>query len=179
MIKLLEQIKKGESQTTEFKLSFQKEVIASVVAFANAQGGKVFIGVNDDGKIVGVDIQQESLQNWINQIKLSTVPSVIPDIYIETISGCSLVIIDVKDIKLCEFEYSLLGDIVGKTKKAKRTIEIFNLNYKSLVEQRARISKQIESCRAYLNYDLFEFFGEFKSFLVFLGKVENRITNEA
>jgi len=97
MSKLLEQIEKGKSQTIEFKLSFQKEVIASVVAFANAQGGKVFIGVNDDGQIVGVDIQQESLQNWINQIKLSTTPSVIPDISIETISGCTLVVIDVKE----------------------------------------------------------------------------------
>jgi len=97
MMELLEQIKKGESQITEFKLSFQKEVIASVVTFANAQGGKVFIGISDDAKIVGVDIQQESLQNWINQIKLSTTPSAIPDIYIETISNTTVVVIDVKE----------------------------------------------------------------------------------
>jgi len=43
---ILSQISLGESQTTEFKLSFQKEVIVSVVAFANAKGGKIFIGVS-------------------------------------------------------------------------------------------------------------------------------------
>ncbi len=33
-------IKNGEGQTTEFKASFQKEVIESVVAFSNSYGGK-------------------------------------------------------------------------------------------------------------------------------------------
>lgn len=34
-------ITQGEGQTVEFKSSFQKEVIETVVAFANAQGGKI------------------------------------------------------------------------------------------------------------------------------------------
>ncbi|MDI6687830.1 MAG: ATP-binding protein, partial [Desulfobacterales bacterium] len=45
-----------ESGTVEFKSSFGKEVIISLVAFANTEGGKVFVGVNDKGKVVGVDI---------------------------------------------------------------------------------------------------------------------------
>ena len=46
----------GEGQYVEFKLRvpepsrFAKEV----VAFANSNGGRVFIGVDDDGTIVGV-----------------------------------------------------------------------------------------------------------------------------
>ena len=40
---ILELINNGENQTTEFKTSFQKEVIESIVAFANTKGGKVFI----------------------------------------------------------------------------------------------------------------------------------------
>jgi len=44
---ILSQISLGEGQTTEFKLSFQKEVIVSVVTFANAKGGKIFIGVSN------------------------------------------------------------------------------------------------------------------------------------
>ena len=84
---LLAEIKKGEGQDVEFKRSFQKEVIASVVAFANAKGGKVFIGVSDKGEITGIELQKESLQDWINQIKLSTSPSVIPDISVEKVEG--------------------------------------------------------------------------------------------
>jgi ATP-dependent DNA helicase RecG len=45
MQKILSLIKQGENQTVEFKTSFQKEVIISVVAFANTKGGKIFIGV--------------------------------------------------------------------------------------------------------------------------------------
>lgn len=94
---ILKLIKMGESLTLEFKTSFQKEVISSVVAFANAKGGKILIGVNDDGEIVGVNLQQESLQNWINQIKLSTTPSVIPDLAIEEINHKTIVIIEVRE----------------------------------------------------------------------------------
>ena len=35
----------GESQTLEFKSSFQKEVMETISAFANAGGGKIMIGV--------------------------------------------------------------------------------------------------------------------------------------
>ena len=80
MENLLEQIQKGESGSTEFKLSFQKEVIESVVAFANAKGGKIFIGVNDVGEIVGISINNESLQKYINTIKQNTQPNLVVDI---------------------------------------------------------------------------------------------------
>ncbi|RUM61225.1 MAG: TIGR02646 family protein [Persephonella sp.] len=71
-------------------------------------------------------------------------------------------------INLDEFEYSYTGEILGKTPKAKKTIEVFNLNERSLVEKRKKIIKSIEFCREYLNLDLFEIFQEFKTFLIFL-----------
>ena len=97
MEELLEQIQKGEGQKTEFKTSFQKEVIESVVAFTNAKGGKVFIGVSDNGEIIGVELNKESRQNWINQIKQKTSPSIIPDISVEEFENKKIVIIEVKE----------------------------------------------------------------------------------
>jgi len=47
---------KGENLHVEFKSSFNKEVIETLVAFSNAKGGKVFIGVNDKGNIPSVDV---------------------------------------------------------------------------------------------------------------------------
>jgi len=38
-----------ESDQVEFKLSFQDEVIVSLVAFANHKGGIVYVGVADNG----------------------------------------------------------------------------------------------------------------------------------
>ena len=42
-------LKSGESQTLEFKTTFNRDVIETLVAFANTQGGTVLIGVADDG----------------------------------------------------------------------------------------------------------------------------------
>ena len=111
MENLLAQIQQGEGQKIEFKTSFQKEVIETVVAFANAKGGKVFIGVTDSGEITGVELNKESLQNWLNQIKQSTSPSVIPDISAEQIEGKQIVIIEVKEYPIkpisCKNRYLL------------------------------------------------------------------------
>jgi len=45
-----------ESETVEFKSSFCKEVIETVVAFSNTHGGKILLGINNKKEIVGVDI---------------------------------------------------------------------------------------------------------------------------
>lgn len=60
---ILATIANGENQTTEFKISFQKEVIESVVAFANSCGGKIFVGIKDDGSVCGVTNATESVKN--------------------------------------------------------------------------------------------------------------------
>jgi len=46
----------GEGQYVEFKFRVPEpaRLAKEVIAFANSQGGRVFIGVGDDGKIVGV-----------------------------------------------------------------------------------------------------------------------------
>ena len=58
-------IEEGESQQVEFKSTFNVEAMESIVAFANTEGGKVVIGVSNKRKIVGVDINEESLQQWV------------------------------------------------------------------------------------------------------------------
>jgi len=40
---ILEIIKAGESETVEFKSSFNREVIETLVAFANSNGGTIYI----------------------------------------------------------------------------------------------------------------------------------------
>jgi ATP-dependent DNA helicase RecG len=41
-----------ENQYIEFKQNFNEDVIETLVAFANTKGGKVLIGVNDNGQPV-------------------------------------------------------------------------------------------------------------------------------
>ena len=98
-------ILQGEGQCTEFKTSFQKEVIASLVAFANTKGGLVLIGVSDASQVVGTEIKAETLQVWINQCKLNTSPSVIPDIEVVEIDGKTIAIIGVDEYPIKPVAY--------------------------------------------------------------------------
>ena len=43
--------KVGENETVEFKSSFNNEVIETLVAFANAKGGQLFLGLSDEGAV--------------------------------------------------------------------------------------------------------------------------------
>lgn len=54
---LLNIIKKGEGIHTEFKLAnngLPKNLFETVCAFLNREGGYIFLGVDDDKKIVGI-----------------------------------------------------------------------------------------------------------------------------
>ena len=62
-------IKQGESEQLEFKEVVRKEDIAkSLCAFLNADGGIVLIGVQNDGKVIGVkdsDKHETELKNYL------------------------------------------------------------------------------------------------------------------
>ena len=52
-----------ESETMEFKRQFVNDLNKEVIAFANTNGGEILIGIDDDGKVVGLsDIQSVELQ---------------------------------------------------------------------------------------------------------------------
>ena len=84
-------LKAGESQTAEFKKSFGRETIETLVAFANTQGGTVFIGIADDGFVYGTSVGKETLNEWLGQIKSGTSPSIIPDIEALTVQDRTIV----------------------------------------------------------------------------------------
>lgn len=58
-----------ESLTTEYKKSFGKEVVISLVAFANTDGGAVVVGVDDKGHSCGVEVGPETIST-VNNIVL-------------------------------------------------------------------------------------------------------------
>ena len=85
----------GESESVEFKASFNKEVIETLTAFVNTKGGSVIIGVKNNDELQGVQLGKETLQQWINQIKLKTSPSIVPDIATITIKKKTMVILTI------------------------------------------------------------------------------------
>ena len=49
-----------ESETVELKSKFTDSICKEIVAFLNAKGGDVIIGVNDSGKVVGLKDPDET-----------------------------------------------------------------------------------------------------------------------
>ena len=45
----------GEDQNIEYKQAWRDEYLKWICGFANAQGGKIFIGIDDDGNVTGVE----------------------------------------------------------------------------------------------------------------------------
>ena len=95
--KLKSILQKGEGDLIEFKENFGDEVIISLTAFSNFKGGKVLLGVNDKGKIKGVQIGKESLQKWTNEIKNKTYPFLMPMMDIIEIRNKKVLVFTVKE----------------------------------------------------------------------------------
>ncbi len=59
----------SESQNIEFKQSWQDDYLKWICGFANAQGGRIFIGKDDRGKIVDLPNAKKLLEDLPNKIR--------------------------------------------------------------------------------------------------------------
>ena len=94
---ILSIVKSGEGYNSEFKVSLPskfKEITAEICAFANAAGGVLFVGVDDENKIRGVSIdntKRSALQNSLNEIN----PYIPTSFYSVEVEGKSIWVIEV------------------------------------------------------------------------------------
>ena len=72
-VKLL--IRQGESLTVEFKERYTARVDEDIVAFANAKGGTLLLGVRDDGIVVGERLTND-LKAKINSLTRNCKPTI-------------------------------------------------------------------------------------------------------
>ena len=59
----------AENQNIEYKESWRTEYLKWVCGFANAQGGTIYIGVNDKGKLIGLPKAKKLMEDIPNQIQ--------------------------------------------------------------------------------------------------------------
>ncbi len=57
-----------ESQNIEWKESWRDEYLKWICGFANAQGGKIYIGVNDNGEVIGINNSKQLSEELPNKI---------------------------------------------------------------------------------------------------------------
>ena len=74
-----------ESQTIEFKQNWRDEYLQYVSGFANAQGGTLYIGIDDNGNVCGVDNAKALMEKIPNLIMQTT--GILAEVNLHTDNG--------------------------------------------------------------------------------------------
>lgn len=94
---LVELLRNGEGSGLEFKLDdvAPQDLAREIVAFANFRGGRILLGVDDEGRPRG--IRREHLEEWVMQVCRDKVrPEILP--YFETVrldSGAVVAVVEI------------------------------------------------------------------------------------
>src|SRR5579872_5523444 len=85
-------IQSGEGYTIEFKRSVNSDLAKEMVAFANSSGGRIFIGIEDDGTIKGI-----AIGNGVKSQIQSTASDCDPAISIDIAVVGNVIVVHVKE----------------------------------------------------------------------------------
>ena len=87
-----------ENKTTEFKREYMDDLKYAVVAFVNTDGGKVYIGINDDGSVQGVKDTDGTMLRITNMIRDVVCPDVtmFTECAVEEIDGQPVIVVNVQ-----------------------------------------------------------------------------------
>lgn len=92
----------NETLTMEFKSDVKSypmdKLVHELIGMANAEGGKLFLGIEDDGTVTGVNIQHRNVISLIAFIKENTIPPIAVSASLETddLSGKEVLVFSVE-----------------------------------------------------------------------------------
>ena len=84
-----------ESETVELKSIIVDDIKKEIIAFANSDGGKLFVGVRDDGEVIGLDDPDGAALQISNMVRDSIKPDVTMFLHYQTIEEAGKKIIEV------------------------------------------------------------------------------------
>ena len=87
-----------ESETVELKSIVVEDIKKEIIAFANCKGGKLYIGVQDDGTVSGLDNPDEVSLQISNMVRDAIKPDLTMFLHYETltIDGKKIVAVDIQ-----------------------------------------------------------------------------------
>lgn len=87
-----------ESETVELKEVVVDDIRKEIIAFANGEGGKIYVGVQDDGTIIGVEDPDSSALRISNMVRDTIKPDLTMFIHYETIvsNEKQIVVVDIQ-----------------------------------------------------------------------------------
>ena len=75
-----------ESENIELKSVVVDDIKKEIISFANSTGGKLYIGVLDDGTVIGVDYPDEVALQVSNMIRDAIKPDLTMFLHYETLN---------------------------------------------------------------------------------------------
>ena len=86
-----------EDQKLELKLELTKDIKKEIVAFANTNDGTIYIGVDDDGKVIGLKHAEKDLEALSGMIRegIKSDLTLYTKIYIETIEEKDIIVVKI------------------------------------------------------------------------------------
>ena len=87
-----------ESETVELKEVVVDDIKKEIIAFANCDGGKLYIGVRDDGTVIGLDNADSVSLQISNMVRHAIKPDITMFLHYETIveNGKNVVVVDIQ-----------------------------------------------------------------------------------
>lgn len=87
-----------ESETVELKEVVVDDIKKEIIAFANCDGGKLYIGVRDDGMVIGLDNADSVSLQISNMVRDAIKPDITMFLHYETIveNGKNVVAVDIQ-----------------------------------------------------------------------------------
>ena len=65
-----------ESEVVELKSEIISDICKEIIAFANTKGGTLYIGVADDGQVIGIENTDRAMLQISNMVRDSIKPDV-------------------------------------------------------------------------------------------------------
>ena len=87
-MKIEEILKQLEGKSLEFKKEIPKnrlKLLKTAVAFANGAGGRIYVGVNDDRRVEGIDEEPLDLEEKLSSIIYDSIAP-IPSVFFQTVA---------------------------------------------------------------------------------------------
>lgn len=86
-----------EDQENELKVELTKDIKKEIIAFANTNDGTIYIGIDDNGKVIGLKNAKKDLESISNMIRegIKSDLTLYTKIYIETIDNKNIIVVKV------------------------------------------------------------------------------------
>lgn len=126
-----------EGQHIEFKKSLSdiEGILQSIVGFANNGGGEVFIGIGDEGKVTGISLGRNTIENLASQMAKNIHPPILPEIHTEEMDGKTVLVAKVAESQVKPHFYKS----VAYTRIGKTNIKLTPQEIEEMIKSRIRV----------------------------------------